>query len=314
MKNISHVRTERVNVRKVSLFIVLAFGISWTSALILYLAEIDLGTLGGIALVTLTFMWAPAIAAILVQLRYGESIPKGCGLRIGRFRWIGIAWLTPVALVASMIAIGVLLPNVTFTTDYSAYLLDLGLTGEQAEAAVTELTSTPLPPALLFVLQGLIAGLTINAIAALGEELGWRGLLLNELSVLGFWKVSGITGVIWGIWHAPIILQGHNFPEAPLAGIFVMTAAMVAIAPVYTYLTVRAESILAPIVFHGAFNGLGAMSLVYLTGASNLLIGPVGGVGIAAAVLFTLLCLVHDRFVASNSITTGASLKPWPSK
>ncbi|WP_176451367.1 CPBP family intramembrane glutamic endopeptidase [Halorubrum sp. Ea8] len=294
-----------------STFLALAFGISWTSAAVLYLAAVDLGTLGGIALVTLTFMWAPAIAAIVVQWRSGESIRTGCGLRLGRLRWVGVAWVTPIALIAGMVGIGVLLPDVSFTTDYGAYLLDLGLTQQQADAAVAQLTATPLPPVLLLVLQGLIAGLTINALAALGEELGWRGLLLDELSPLGFWKVSGITGVIWGVWHAPIILQGHNFPDAPVAGVFIMTGAMVAMTPVYTYLTVRAESVLAATFFHGAFNGLGALSLVYLTGAGNLLIGPVGVVGIAAAFLLTLVCVVHDRFVAANEITTGEPLSPW---
>jgi len=308
---VSDTRSLQVDRRKVSAFLALAFGISWTSAAVLYLTEVDLGTLGGIALVTLTFMWAPAIAAVVVQWRSSESIRTGCGLRLGRLRWVGIAWLTPVALIAAMIGIGVLLPDVTVTTDYSAYLLDLGLTQQQADAAVAQLTATPLPPVLLLVLQGLIAGLTINALAALGEELGWRGLLLNELSPLGFWKVSGITGVIWGIWHAPIILQGHNFPDAPVAGVFMMTGAMVAMAPVYTYLTVRAESVLAATFFHGAFNGLGALSLVYLTGAGNLLIGPVGVVGILAALLLTIVCIVHDRFVAANAITTGEALSPW---
>jgi hypothetical protein len=66
-----------------------------------------------------------------------------------------------------------------------------------------------------------------------------------------------------------------------------------------------------PTVSDGAFNGLGALSLVYLTGAGNLLIGPVGVVGIAAAVLLTIVCLVHDRYVATNGITTGEPLSPW---
>ncbi len=256
-------------------------------------------------------MWAPAFAAIGTQLWHGESIREGCGLALGRLRWVGLAWITPIALVAATIGTGIVLPGVSFTTDYAPYLLELGLTEEQAAEAVTQLEGVPVPLAVLFVVQGLIAGLTINALAALGEELGWRGLLLTELAPLGFWKVSILTGTIWGIWHAPIILQGHNFPDAPLVGVFVMTVATIAMAPIYTYLTVRARSVLAATFLHGSFNGLGALSLIYLTGAGNLLTAPVGVAGIGAALLVTALCIVHDKIIAEEPITNGRPLSPW---
>ena len=303
---------DAVETRKVGAFLALAFGISWTSALALYAADIELQTLTGTLLLVALFMWAPAVAALLVQYRVEGSIRDGCGLRLGRPRWVAVGWLAPVVLVVATVGVGALLPGVSFTTDYSAYLLELGLTQAQVDEAIAQLEAFPGPPALLFAVQGLGAGLTINALAALGEELGWRGLLLNELSQLGFWKLSALTGAVWGLWHAPIIVQGHNFPEAPIAGVFVMTVATVAVSPVYTYLTVRAESVLAATFFHGSFNGLGALSLVYLTGAGNLLTAPVGLAGVGAAVLLTAVCVAHDRFVAADSVTTGTPLAPFP--
>ena len=36
---------------------------------------------------------------------------------------------------------------------------------------------------------------------------------------MGFLKTSVLTGFIWGVWHAPIILQGHNYPQHPVAGV-----------------------------------------------------------------------------------------------
>ncbi len=300
-----------VRTRKVALFLGLAFGIAWTSAAILSLVGIELDTLGGIVLLVATYMWSPAIAAIATQRWHGEPIREGCGLARGRLRWVGLAWLTPVGLVAATIGLGVALPGVSFTTDYAAYLLELGLSQDEAADAVAQLEAIPVPPAVLFVVQGLVAGLTINAIAALGEELGWRGLLLTELAPLGFWKLSIVTGALWGIWHAPIILQGHNFPEAPVAGVFVMTVATMAMAPIYTYLTVRARSVLAATFLHGSFNGLGALSLVYLTGAGNVVIAPVGVAGIGAALLGTALCVLHDRTIADERITTDRPLSPW---
>jgi membrane protease YdiL (CAAX protease family) len=303
--------SEPVRGRKVLAFLALAFGISWTGALVYALAGVDLGTLRGTALVVVVYMWAPAVAAILVQRWHGESIRAGCGLRRGRLRWVGLAWVTPVGLLALTIGIGALFPDVSFTTDYGAVLRGLGLPEEQVEASVAVLEGLPVPPVLFLVGQGLVAGLTINAVAALGEELGWRGLLLHELSPLGFWRLSLLTGVAWGIWHAPLVVQGHNFPEAPFAGVVVMTGWTVAASPLFTYLTVRAKSVLGATLLHGSFNAVASLSLVYLTGAGALLVGPVGIAGIGAGLLATALCVLHDRYVAVDRVTAGGPLTPW---
>jgi membrane protease YdiL (CAAX protease family) len=206
------------------------------------------------------------------------------------------------------IGIGTLLPGVTITTDYAAFLRGLGLPDAQIEASLATLETIPVPVPVFFVLQGLVAGLTINALAALGEELGWRGLLLRELSPLGFWRVSLLTGLVWGIWHAPLIVQGHNFPDAPDVGIVVMTVWTITVTPVFTYLAVRARSVLAPTLLHGSFNAVASLSLVYLTGAGALFVGPVGVAGIGAGLVATAACVLHDRYVAATRVTTGGQL------
>lgn len=298
-----------VRPRKVLWFVAGAFGISWTSAVLLAVTGVELGSLQGTVFVVATYMWAPAVAAILVQWRYGESIRAGCGLRRGDPRWSILAWLTPVALLGLTITFGYLLPCVEITTDYGAFLRGLGLPEAQIEESLAVLEDIPIPIPLFFVFQGLVAGLTINAVAALGEELGWRGLLLRELAPLGFWRVSLLTGALWGLWHAPLIVQGHNFPDAPYAGVLVMIVWTVAVTPVFTYLTVRAQSVLAGTLLHGSFNAVASLSLVYLTGAGALLVGPVGVAGIGAGVLATVVCVVHDRYVATTPLTTGGPLQ-----
>ena len=59
---------------------------------------------------------------------------------------------------------------------------------------------------LIMIGQGMLAGITINAVVAFGEELMWRGFLLKELKGKGIWRASLIIGSIWGIWHAPLII------------------------------------------------------------------------------------------------------------
>jgi membrane protease YdiL (CAAX protease family) len=300
-----------VRVWKVPAFLGLTFGLSWLGAASFAIAGVDLGSLTGTVLVVVVYMWAPAIAAISIQRWDGESIRTGCGLRRGRLRWVGLAWVTPIGLLALTIGISVAFPGVSFTTDYGAFLRGLGLPEAQVEASLAALDGVPIPPPVFFVLQGLVGGLTINAVAALGEELGWRGLLLRELSPLGFWRLSLLTSVVWGVWHAPLIVQGHNFPDAPFVGIAVMTGWTVAASPLFTYLTVRASSVLAPTLLHGSFNAVASLSLVYLTGAGNLLLAPVGAAGVGAALFATGLCVVHDRYLASERLTSGGPIDPW---
>jgi len=303
-------RRTSVDIRTVSWFLALAFGISWGGLTLLRFLGVDLGSSTGQGIGTVVFMWAPATAAMTVLRFRRRPIRRGCGLYPGRIRWIVGAWITPVGLTAAMIGVGLTLPDVSFTAEYSLFLLELGLTEAEAVATVADLEATGVPLIVLLGGLGLVLGGTLFALAALGEELGWRGLLLTELAPLGFWQLSLVTGLVWGIWHTPLILLGLQFPDEPVVGIVLMTTATVALSPVYTYLTVRARSALAATFFHGSFV-LGVFTSVYLADGNELVISPFGIVGIVAAVVGIAACVAHDRFLADQRITTGEPLDPW---
>jgi membrane protease YdiL (CAAX protease family) len=303
-------RQTPVDIRKVSEFLVLTFAISWGGMTVLYFTDVDIGSSAGQGIGTIIFMGAPAIAAITL-LRYRRaSIRKGTGLYRGRIRWNVLAWIAPGGLTAAMIGVGLALPDTTFTTEYSAFLLELGFTEAEAVDTIAELEQTGVPVFVLLTGLGLVLGGTLFALAALGEELGWRGLLLTELAPLGFWKLSLLTGVVWGIWHTPLIFLGLQFPDEPVVGIATMTVATVALSPIYTYLTVRAQSVLAATFFHGSFI-LGVFTSVFLLNGSELVISSFGVVGIVAALFGIVACVVHDRLLADEQITTSGPLSPW---
>lgn len=304
------VRGTSIDIRMVAAFLTLTFAVSWGGMTVLYFADVDLGSSGGQSIGTIIFMGAPAIVAITLLRLRRPSIREGSGLYLGRIRWIVLAWVTPVGLVAVMIGVGLALPDTTVTTDYSAFFLELGFTENEALDVIAELEATGIPVVVLLAGFGLVLGGTLFALAAFGEELGWRGLLLTELAPLGFWKLSLWTGFVWGIWHTPLILLRLQFPDEPVIGIVTMTAATMALSPMYTYLTVRAQSVLAATVFHGSFV-LGVFTSVFLTAGSDLVISPFGAVGILAALFGIGACVAHDRLLADESITTGGPLRPW---
>ncbi len=303
-------RQASVDIRRVMRYLVLTFAISWGGVTVLYFADVDLGGSAGQGIGTIIFMGAPAVAAITLLSFRRTSIRKGSGLYLGRIRWIVLAWVAPVGLTAAMIGVGLALPETSFTTEYSAFLLELGFTEAEAVDTIAELEATGVPVVVLLTGLGLVLGGTLFALAAFGEELGWRGLLLTELAPLGFWKLSLLTGLIWGIWHTPLILLGLQFPNDPVVGIFSMIAATVALSPIYTYLTVRGQSVLAATFFHGSFI-LGVFTSVFLADGNELVFSPFGVVGIVAALIGIAACMAHDRLLADSKITTGEPLSPW---
>lgn len=123
--------------------------------------------------------------------------------------------------------------------------------------------------------QALVAGFTVNALVAFGEEDGWRGVLADLLEPLGLWRY-GLIGVLWGLWHAPIIRLGHNYGPDWAWGIPLMVLWCVPLSYVLGWARERAGSTIAPAIVHGTFNGFAGIFLLVLIGADRLTALPVG--------------------------------------
>jgi membrane protease YdiL (CAAX protease family) len=145
---------------------------------------------------------------------------------------------------------------------------------------------------------GLLAGFTINGLFAFGEEYGWRGWLAEELRPLGAFWANVVTGVLWGLWHTPLILLGFNYGSYGRIG----PAFMVALCIPFSFLLWRARevtgSLLAPAIVHGAFNGVAGIFAVLLVDANPLIAAPTGLIGASAlAVVATLFWVLTRRVV-----------------
>jgi membrane protease YdiL (CAAX protease family) len=68
---------------------------------------------------------------------------------------------------------------------------------------------SPLAATILYVVLGGSFGLTRGLASALGEEIGWRGFLVPELSKnVGFTATALLSGVVWSCWHYPLLIWG----------------------------------------------------------------------------------------------------------
>jgi membrane protease YdiL (CAAX protease family) len=291
------------NIKKAALFIGLTFSFSWLMAALFFAFGGQFYTPAGLVM-ALIYMFIPMVIAIVVQkFIYRERLKQPLGISFKLNRWFIVAWLLPPIIAFAAIGVSLVFPGVQFSPEpetsrifehFSSILPAQRLEEFQSQAA-----SLPFHPFWFGLLLGLIAGVTINAVAGFGEELGWRGLLQREFRFMGFWKSSAIIGVIWGIWHAPIILLwGHNYPEHPVAGIFMMTILTVLLAPIFSYVRLKAKSVIAAAILHGSLNATAALPMVVIKGGNDLTVGVAGLAGFIVLTIINIAIFIYDRNLA----------------
>jgi membrane protease YdiL (CAAX protease family) len=157
-------------------------------------------------------------------------------------------------------------------------------------------------PWLVFIaqtLQALLITPLLNALPTFGEEFGWRGYLQPKLLPLGNHKAVLLTGVIWGVWHWPIIMMGYNYGTdyfgAPFLGPLAMLWFTLTLSALFGWITIKAGSLWPAVIAHGALNGIASLGLLLVKGNPSTLLGPtpvgfIGGFGFAivAAIIFIL--------------------------
>jgi membrane protease YdiL (CAAX protease family) len=299
-----------VNVKKVALFLGLTYALTYLLAIVYFLAG---GTVKppGILIVGVIMMFMPSLCAVVVQkLIYKSPLKEPLRINCRPNRWFLVAWLLPLLLAFAPFGVALLFPGVTFSPDKQDNFRYLLLRPEQFGFAIE--TNKFAWAVFLTVLQGLLVGITVNALAAFGEELGWRGFLQRELGGLGFWKASAIIGVVWGFWHAPLILQGLTYPEHPWTGVFLMTVECSLSAPLVAYVCLKADSVVAAAIFHGTRNGLSVLATMGLEGGNDLLVGVCGLAGLLVLVPANLGMIVFDRWFGGKVITRSGALVAAP--
>ncbi len=135
----------------------------------------------------------------------------------------------------------------------------------------------------------------LNLAAVWGEELGWRGFLFTKLKPLGFIPSTLIIGTLWGIWHAPIIAMGHNFPQHPLEGIFLMTLFCITFSFIMNYFREKSGSVTLSSIMHGTLNGTAGLYIYGNTIRNDILYNITGISGIIAITITTVIIFILDK-------------------
>ena len=183
------------------------------------------------------YMLLPLMIAVVIQKVDKDKLASTGLLRFKiKASWL-VAWMLPVVMVLLTLVVNALMPGCEFNTDMSAMVPADSVTEEQRE--MLALFMNPAVVIMITIVSGLLAGVTINAVFAFGEEYGWRNYLVDVLREQKFVCASILIGIVWGLWHFPLILLGHNYPQHSVAGVFMMVVFCVLASFIETYIVVK---------------------------------------------------------------------------
>jgi len=237
----SQIASRPASLGRIVTFLALTFGLS----AIFYVLIITGGE--GIDPWVLPLMLCPGVGALITKLIFDRNL-KGLGWRPGPARWLGLAYLLPILYGAVVYGFTWLIGQGGFTTDGIAKVIGPGL--DMADAPGWQLVS------VYTLLMGTVVFLRGSLPRAFGEELGWNGFLLPELQrATSFTTASLIGGVVWALFHLPVILFSDYNSTAPRAFVVVVFfISATALMFVNNWFRVKSGSVWPAVVLHASHN------------------------------------------------------------
>jgi membrane protease YdiL (CAAX protease family) len=174
-------------------------------------------------------MWSPALAGLIVLLVFDRSI-RGVGWRPGKVRYLAAA---------------VVIPFIYWLAVYGA----IWVFGWGEFAGFSEFTG---------LLTVALPGILTSILLALGEEIGWRGVLVPNLSKFTTFTLTAlVSGVIWGLWHYPLIVTRLYATNTNIIfQLICFTVGITGVATMLAWFRLRSGSIWPAVFFHAIHNTL----------------------------------------------------------
>lgn len=294
-------RNAEYNRARVMKYLVWTFALAWViqiaAAILINNGNVTVGRL-----VIAVCMFAPALGVLLSGAAFSGM---GWKAQIRKnIKPILIAWLAPIVLTVAGAALYFLIYPGHFDLS-GAYM-----TASAGTKALEQLRSQGMTYPMymgISVISSVTFSPLLNMFLALGEEIGWRGFLYPQLKAkLGKRKGWILGGIVWGVWHWPLIgligyEYGTEYPGFPVVGMLLFCVITVGWGILHDQLYERSGSIWVPALFHGAINAAGTLPLAVClpnTG-SAMLLGP-APMGLLAGLPFLVIATILFVKVPSN--------------
>jgi uncharacterized protein len=198
---------------------------------------------GGLYVVGL--MWCPGLAGILTLKLNGRKLAE-LGWKWPTLSNAAMSWYVPLlyAAIAYAIVWGFRLggfPNHDFMRDL----------GERMGLRLSPARSTVVY-ALLMGTFGLVGSLAHT----LGEEIGWRGFLVPELSkTMSFTGTALISAIVWACWHYPVLIWGdYNAGTPSWYGLTCFTILVFGASFIFAWVRLKSGSLWTGAMLHASHN------------------------------------------------------------
>lgn len=294
---------KKLETKRIIIYLALTFGITIGYCLgVLYpmVNNPDLTAAPAMAtqLLVAVVMFFPAIGVLLTRLITKEGF-KNAYLRLnikGNVKTYLLAYFGPGVLTLLGTVVYFLVFPGQFDPECGYMRLTLEATGVNADMY-------PMPLSALMIVQALQAltiGPLMNFVTCFGEEWGWRGYLLPKMAEkLPAVPMLLVTGVIWGLWHAPLTAIGHNYgvgyPGFPFTGIAAMCGFCIVMGIFLSFVTMKTKSCIPAVLGHGAINSICAIGMYFTKDGGNPFVGP-APTGIVGAIPFLATAIIMVIF------------------
>jgi uncharacterized protein len=258
--------------------------------------EIDIARNGMDPASFIPFVWGPGFASVVARLALREGFAD-VSFRIDR-RTVGpmlLGVVYPIAVALPAYAIAWSTGLATFDPA-KAHPLGFDIPGD-----------TPGERLVASVIIAFTAGPLAMAVLALGEEIGWRGYMLTRLIDARVPRPLLVSGLVWSLWHAPLILSGR-YAESPKPAftlpVFMVT--MTAMGWLAGRMRLETGSVWPAVVLHACWNAI----LISFFNASThgdsapFFIGE-GGVIVAASATTVTALLLRLRRPPAKVVREG---------
>lgn len=283
-------------------FLILTFSLSWILILLFGINGGEWYSSAG-KIVAIVYMIIPALVVFFLEtIIYKDQIQEKYAIKFRPNRWFLVAWLImPLAAILSL-GISVTFPGIEYSSEMEAFFQRIEVTVNPGGVTQESSEEAPVHPFWFMLIEGLIAGITLNALFSFGEELGWRGFLLYQLKKFSFLKSALVIGLIGGIWQAPLVLLGHKYPQHPVIGIPMIILWTILLSVIFNFIRIKSGSVIATAIMRGTLNGVFGISFMFLSAGNDLTIGLAGLSGLISISIIIAIIYWLDQHIFHNKI------------
>lgn len=192
-------------------------------------------------------MLTVGLAAIITCLITRTSL-RGLGWHWGSWKLEGLSYLLPLGYVA--VAYSLIWASGAGGWYDSAFVM------EQKESYNLGGWSNAAVIAFHFLMTATVSFVLLLP-SVLGEELGWRGLLVPQLSrLMSFTGITLVSGLLWALWHWPLMFMGLYGNEVTpfIYQLVCFTLCIMSMSVIMTYIRLKTDSLWPAVIFHMSHN------------------------------------------------------------